>query len=171
MTAFSVGRTTAARIASTLTATLVLAFGVAACGDDDDEPASDSSAATEETSTSEDAASAEEVTVTADEYSFDLSATPTADTKSVTFDNQGKEFHVLIFARINEGFTVDEAIELEGEKGSAEIVAEAEGPPGESTTLEIKKPIEPGAYAMLCPIGGPEGPHYKLGQLEEFEIQ
>ena len=115
------------------------------------------SAATEETSTSEDAASAEKVTVTAEEYSFDLSTTPTTETQSVTFDNQGKEFHVLIFARINEGFTVDEAIKLEGQKGSAEIVGEAEGPPGESTTLEIKKPIEPGEYAMLCPIGGPEG--------------
>jgi hypothetical protein len=164
-------RRTFLRLVSTLTAVTVLAVGAIACGDDDDDSASDSSAATEETSSSEDAASAEEVTVTADEYSFDLSATPTADTKSVTFDNQGKEFHVLIFARINEGFTVDEAIKLEGQKGSAEIVAEAEGPPGESTTIDIKKPIEAGEYAMLCPVGGPEGPHYKLGQLEEFEIQ
>lgn len=119
----------------------------------------------------EDTASAEEVTVTAEEYSFDLSATPTAETKSVIFDNQGKEFHVLIFARINEGFTVDEAIKLEGREGSAELIAEAEAPPGEATTVEIKKLIEPGEYAMLCPIGGPEGSHYKLGQLEEFEIQ
>ena len=161
---------TLVRLCFTLTAVAVLAFGVAACGDDDDESASDS-AATEEAATSEDAASAEEVTVTAEEYSFDLSATPTADTKSVTFDNQGKEFHVMIFARINEGFTVDEAIKLQGEKGSAEIVGEAESAPGKSTTIEVKKPIEPGEYAMLCPISGPEGAHYELGQLEEFEIQ
>ena len=33
------------------------------------------------------------------------------------------------------------------------------------------KPLKPGSYAMLCPIGGPQGPHYKLGQLQEFEIQ
>ena len=159
------------RLVSALAVVTALAFGVAACGDDDEEPASDSSAATEEASSSEDAASAEEVTVTAEEYSFDLSTTPTAETKSVAFDNQGKEFHVLIFARINEGFTVDEAIKLEGQKGSAEIIGQAESPPGKSTTLEVKKPIEPGEYAMLCPIGGPEGPHYKLGQLEEFEVQ
>ncbi len=89
----------------------------------------------------EDTASAEEVTVPAEEYSFDLSATPTAETKSVI------------------------------KKGSAELIAEAEAPPGKATTVEIKKPIEPGEYAMLCPIGGPEGSHYKLGQLEEFEIQ
>ena len=69
--------------------------------------------------------------VTATEYDFDLSATPTADTANVNFVNDGKEFHVLIFAKINEGFTVDEAIKLEGQKGSAEIVGEAEAAPGD----------------------------------------
>jgi hypothetical protein len=137
-----------------------LGLGVAACGDDEGE--SDSS---------EEAASAEEVTVTAEEYTFDLSATPAADTKSVTFDNQGKEFHVMIFARINEGFTVDEAVKMQGEKGSAELIAQTEAPPGKTKTVPVKKPIEPGSYAMLCPIEGPEGAHYKLGQLEEFEIE
>ncbi|MDQ2676938.1 MAG: hypothetical protein M3Y34_09030, partial [Actinomycetota bacterium] len=53
-----------------------LAFGVAACGDDD-ESSEGSESATEE------AASAEEVTVTATEYDFELSATPTTDTQSV----------------------------------------------------------------------------------------
>lgn len=161
----STRRSTPVRVVSTLTASLALALGASACGDDDDEPASDSSASSEET------ASAEEVTVIAKEYSFDLSATPTAETKSVTFDNQGEELHVLIFARINEGFTLDEAIELEGNKGSATTIAQTEAAPGKVKTLEIKKPIEPGEYAMLCPIGGPEGFHYELGQLEEFEIQ
>jgi hypothetical protein len=137
------------------------ALGLSACGDDEE---SSSGSASEE-------ASAEEVTVTATEYEFDLSATPGADTKSVTFQNDGKEFHVMIFARINEGYTVEEAIKLQGEKGSAEEVASLEGPPGQSTTADIKGPIEPGSYAILCPIEGPEGAHYELGQLEEFEIE
>jgi hypothetical protein len=148
------------------TAAVVLAaslgLALAACGDDDSDSDSGST---------EEAASAEEVTLTAEEYTFDLSATPTADTKQVTFDNQGKEPHVMIFARINEGFTVDEAVKLEGEKGSAEVVAQAEAPSGKSQVAKIKKPIEPGEYAMLCPIGSPDGPHYKLGQLEEFSIE
>jgi plastocyanin len=142
------------------------ALGLSACGDDEE---SSTTAAEGEASTEE--ASAEEVTVTATEYEFDLSATPTADTKNVTFTNDGKEFHVMIFARINEGFTVDEAVELQGKKGSAEVVAEVEGPPGESSSVPVKGPIEPGEYAMLCPVGGPDGPHYKLGQLEEFSIE
>ena len=142
-----------------------LAFGVAACGDDDDE-GSESSETTEET------ASAEEVTVTATEYEFDLSATPTTDTQSVTFDNQGEEFHVMVFALLSEGVSVEEAIAAQGEKGTATLVAEAEAAPGESTTVEVKEPVEPGGpYVMLCPIEGKEGAHYELGQLEEFDVE
>ena len=158
------GGSTQRRALIATTAALALAFGVAACGDDEEESAG-------EATTEEVAASAEEVTVTADEYSFDLSATPSAETKSVTFDNQGKEFHVMIFARLNEGFTLDEAVELEGKKGSAVTLAEAEAPPGKSTTVDIEDPIEPGSYVMLCPISGKDGPHYKLGQLQEFDIE
>ncbi len=157
-------RRRASRSAFIATTALVFALGVAACGDDEDESADDAAPAETE-------ASAEDVTLTAIEYEFDLSATPTADTKSVTFDNQGKEFHVMVFARINEGFTVDDAVKAQGKKGTAVSVAEAEAPPGKSVTVDIKKPIEPGSYAMLCPIPGPNGPHYKLGQLQEFDIE
>jgi plastocyanin len=145
-------------------AALALGLGVAACGDDEEE-------GTDEAATEETTASAEEVTLTATEYEFDLSATPTAETQSVTFDNQGEEGHVMIFAKINEGFTVDEAVELQGKKGSADVVAEADAGPGESKTVDVKGPIEPGSYAMLCPIPGPDGPHYQLGQLQEFDIE
>jgi hypothetical protein len=154
-----------ARFATAAAVAAALAFGVAACGDDDEESA-DGGAATEATET----AGAEEVTVTATEYEFDLSATPTADTKSITFDNQGKKFHVMIYARLNEGFTVDQAIELQGEKGSAETLAEAEAAPGKSATVEVKGTAEPGSYVMLCPIEDKDGAHYELGQLEEFEL-
>jgi hypothetical protein len=157
------GRSATRRRVPVLLATLALGLGVAACGDDEDEGTDE--AATEETT------SAEDLTLTAVEYEFDLSATPDAETKTVTFDNQGEEFHVMIFARINEGFTVDEAVKLEGKKGSADVVAEAEAEPGASKTVDVKGPLEPGSYAMLCPIGGPDGPHYKLGQLQEFDIE
>ena len=142
-----------------------LAFGVAACGDDDDEGSSESEATTEET------ASAEEVTVTATEYEFDLSATPTADTQSVTFDNQGEKFHVMVWAQIAEGVTLEEAIAAEGEKGTATLVAQAEAAPGKSTTVDVKETPEAGPYVMLCPIEDEDGPHYELGQLEEFDIE
>lgn len=146
----------------------LLAGGLAACGDDD-ETTTSAQATTEET------ASAEEVTLTADdaggEYTFELSTTPTAETKSVVFDNQGSAAHALIFARLGEGYTVDEAYKLEGKKGSATTLVEGGAGPGQTSTFAVKGELTPGEYAMLCPIGGPDGPHYKLGQLEEFEIE
>jgi len=143
-----------------------LAFGVAACGDDDDDEGSETDAP--DTAETE---SAEEVTVTATEYEFDLSATPTAETEEVTFDNQGKKFHVMVWAQIAEDVTLEEAIKAEGEKGTATLVAEAEAAPGESTTVEIEDDIAPGPYVMLCPIEDEDGPHYELGQLEEFDVE
>jgi hypothetical protein len=141
-------------------ASLALIAGVAAgCGDDEGDEG--------ETT----AADATAVTVTAKEFSFDLSTTPTAETKTITFDNAGELQHAMVFARINEGFTVDEAIKLEGGKGSAVEVAQAAAAPGEQETVTVRGPIEPGESAMLCPIVTEEGPHYKLGQLEEFSIE
>ena len=137
-----------------------LAVFAGACGGDDDD-------------SGDEEASSTDVTVTAKEYQFDLSATPTADTQEVTLQNDGKLPHALIFARINEGFTVDEAFELEGEKGSAEEVIQAfEVKPGETKSAQVKGPLEPGSYAMLCPIPAGGGKtHFSLGQVQEFEVE
>lgn len=155
-----------ARLIAVLAALIALSLFAVACGDDDEGSGSGSE-------TSQESGPAK-VTLTAQDtpdYSFKLSATPTADTKSVTFKNEGTQQHVMIFARINEGFTLDEAFQMEGKGGSATVVAEGDAKPGQTRTLQIDKPLKPGHYAMLCPIGGPKGPHYKLGQLQEFDIQ
>ena len=145
---------------------LALTMGIVACGDDDDDSA-DSAATTTET------ASAETVDVSGTEYAFELSATPTADTKEITFTNDGAEEHDLIFARINEGFTLDDAIKEEGEKGTADMIGFTVAKPGEEgKPIEVKQPLEPGNYAMLCTVaskGGP--PHFELGMQEEFTIE
>jgi len=140
----------------------MLAIGLTACGSDDSTEATDSSTATE--------ASTGSVDVTATEYEFDLSANPSTDTTEINFVNDGAEEHALVFAKLNDGYTVDEAFELQGKKGSAVNYGSTGAKPGQSSTIEIKKPIEPGHYILLCPISGPDGPHYKLGQLEEFDI-
>jgi hypothetical protein len=158
------------RLFAVLAALIALSLFAVACGDDDDEG---SGSGSEETTQAE-SGGAETVTLTADDkpdYTFTLSTTPTAETKTVKFKNVGTQQHVLIFARINEGFTLDEAFQMQGEGGSATVVAEGDAKPGQTRTLQVTKPLKPGRYAMLCPIGGPQGPHYKLGQLQEFEIQ
>ena len=143
---------------------LALGAGVAACGSDDEDTTSASDETTE-------TASAEEVSLTTgdtdDGYTWEVDPIPTADTKSISYTNDSQEPHALIFARVNEGYTLEEAYELEGEKGSATTVAEGEVGPGETAEIKVKGKIEPGDYAMLCPIPG----HYQQGQLEEFEIQ
>jgi hypothetical protein len=161
--------TTSARaryLAATFAVTGGLGLAAFGCGDDDSTTSASSDTSSETTTE----ASADTVDVTADEFSFDVSAAPTTDTKSFSVTNDGKEFHVMIFAQLGEGYTVDEAVKLQGEKGSATTFAEAEIPPGKTVEAEVKGEIGPGEYVMLCPVGGPEGPHYELGQLEEFEI-
>lgn len=139
---------------------ILLGVGLSACGGDD---STDSTEATDAATT----ADATTVDVTATEYEFALSATPTTDTTEVNFINDGEEEHALVFAKINDGFTVEEAYELEGKKGSAVLYGDTGAKPGKESTIKIDKPIEPGNYAMLCPIPG----HMELGQLEEFEIE
>jgi hypothetical protein len=109
---------------------------------------------------------------TADGYTWDVSPTPSAETKSVTLQNEVEEEHGLIFARLGKGYTVDEAYELEGEKGSAtEVIRTTGAGPGKSATADVTEPLDPGDYVLLCPLVGKDGPHYKLGQLDQFAIE
>ena len=158
-----------AAIAVTVVGLAIAGGGLAACGDDDETTGGGETAATEET------ASAEEVSLTTGDteggFAWEVEPTPTAETKTITYTNESKQPHALIFARINEGYTLDEAYKLQGRKGSATIVAETDEKtspqPGETVTVDVTESIEPGHYAMLCPIPG----HYQQGQLKEFEIE
>jgi hypothetical protein len=150
-------------------------LGLVACGGDDEEEATESASAGRVTVTTSDAADGG--------YIWEVSPTPTAETILVNFKNESKQPHALIFARLGEGYTVDEAVELEGEKGSATQVmrrtfspernhdgGQQAGPPtGE--IADVTKPLTPGDYVMLCPLAGKDGPHYKLGQLAKFTIE
>ena len=145
------------------------ALGLVACGGDDDEETTE--------------ASAGRVTVTTTDtpdgrYTWEVSPTPTAETTLVNFKNESKDEHALLFARLGEGYTVDEAVELEGRKGSAtEMMRTTFAPPAPRDAsnfgeiADVTKPLTPGDYVMLCPLSGKDGPHYKLGQLAEFVIE
>ena len=151
------------------------ALGLVACGGDDDEETTE--------------ASAGRVTVTTSDagdgrYTWEVSPTPTAETTLVNFKNESEEDHALVFARLGEGYTVDEAVELEGKKGSATEVIRTTFAPARKRTAggqqsgsptgkvaDVTKPLTPGDYVMLCPLAGKDGPHYKLGQLAQFAIE
>ena len=143
----------------------VMVLGAGGCGGNDDEGTTEASAEAVTVTTSD----------TADGYTWDLSATPTAETTSVTLKNESKEGHGLVFARLGEGYTVDEAYKLQGKKGSAtEVIRPTGAGPGKSATADVAEPqtksLQAGEYVLLCPLAGKNGPHYKLGQLAEFTI-
>jgi hypothetical protein len=51
-------------------------------------------------------------------------------------------------------------------------VVQDDAAPGKTKTIPLEGTLEPGNYAMLCPIPGPGGKtHYELGQLEEFTLE
>ena len=113
------------------------ALGLVACGGDDDEETTEASAGRVTVTTSD----------TADGgYTWEVSPTPTAETTLVNFKNESKEPHALIFARLGEGYTVDEAVELEGKKGSAtQVIRTDVHPGGESRPRADNKPgLPPG---------------------------
>jgi len=154
------------------------ALGLVACGGDGDKETTEAASPGRVTVTTSDAADGR--------YTWDVSPTPTAETNLVVFKNESKEPHALIFAKLSEGYTVDEAVELEGRKGSAtEVIGRTFVPPvnhdaGGGPSVEIadvmkphgvKEPLTPGDYVMLCPLAGKDGPHYKLGQLAQFAIE
>lgn len=161
-------RRTGWRLGAIVASALALGAGVmVGCGDDDEEPAN---TAVEETGAQE--SSPAEVTVTADEYSFDLSETPTGGETTFRLVNEGKEFHVMLLAKINEGFTLEEAFEMEGEEGSAEELGALEAPPGQEAKKTVEADLEPGEYAMVCPVTTKAGKsHFELGQRVEFSIE
>jgi hypothetical protein len=138
-----------------------LALALGACGDDDEET----------TTAAEETTAGSEITVTADEYSFELSEEPQAGPATFALDNVGEEDHVLILAKLAADATLEDALEAEGEEGTTESMEFLEAPAGEEAPETISTELTPGNYAMVCPVETKDGePHFELGQQEEFEI-
>jgi hypothetical protein len=138
---------------------IAMAVLAAGCGGEPEEPA-------------EEAAAPTEIAVTADEYSFEVSDTPTAGKATFSLENVGEQPHVLILAKLAEDATAQEAIEAQGRKGTAEMLGQLEAGPGETAEQTIDAELTAGNYLMVCPVRTKESkkPHFALGQQEEFEI-
>lgn len=103
------------------------------------------------------------------DYAFDFEVPTEAGRYSFVSTNDGEEGHVMILVKIEEGSTIDEVIEAEGEAG-AEVVLESEfaAPGGE---LVVTADLTPGDWALLCPVtDAEETPHFVHGMIEEFTI-
>ena len=148
------------RSRSILTASIIGAIAAVGCGGDDEE----------ETTAAEDAGGGQEITVTADEYTFELSGTPAAGPATFRLDNVGEERHELILAQLAEDATADDAIKAQGEKGTTEFVRRVVAAPGQEAKQTIDAELEPANYLMVCALSKNGKPHFTLGQREEFEV-
>lgn len=105
------------------------------------------------------------VEVTAVDYSFEVPEQIAAGRTSFVLTNTGAEAHFMLLSRIVQG-TMEEALAYEGDPEEAGLVEDVEGgesglaAPGGQDVETVTVDLEPGNYAMLCFVPGPDGtPH------------
>lgn len=165
----------------------VLALGLVACGDDDDdEPAAPAESAT--------AAPRGSATVTIDmiDHGYQVSGALIAGGR-LKFANKGNEFHMVGLGRFKAGKTLADLQKVlrearpttaeggaaggEDEQGpTAEILDEVGLPgsfmgPGESAEVTLPD-LQPGTYALICFIRteGEGAPHFEHGMVGQLDV-
>ncbi len=154
-----------------ITAVLLAGGALTACGDDSGGGGS--------------AASDNAITITASEYKFDVSGEATGGFTQVTFENDGKEPHILIPFKLKPGKTAADALPIlasEEEPDPAEAAAVFDGDPdtafygtpgflapGDTETTVANFPA--GNYVLVCFLPSPEGEvHASLGMAKDFTV-
>jgi hypothetical protein len=153
----------------------VVALGLlgAGCGGDGSGTAT---AATAASADHDEAAPATELTVTAGDYTFGLSATTVAAGRlPVELHNQGAEPHQLMVARLHDGVTIDDYLGAAAEsEASAEALVDNAGGVNAvdaGATRTGYADLEPGRYVVLCFLPTPEGPsHLHEGMVAELTV-
>lgn len=109
------------------------------------------------------------VDVTATDFHFDADFPTSAGRYSFVINNDGAEPHLAILARLEDGVTVEQALQAEGEEGVAESFESEVAPPGEQTVVSAE--LTPGNWVLICPIPDAEGtPHVAMGMVHDFTI-
>ena len=121
----------------------------------------------------EPAEAATQVPVVATEYTFEVPEVAAGPTAFV-LDNQGQEAHFMVIAQVLQG-TLDEALQFEGDPEAEGLVADVGdsgiAAPGGGDPEVANVELEPGNYAMLCFVPGPDGtPHAFMGMAVEFTV-
>ncbi len=109
------------------------------------------------------------VDVTATDYHFDATFPTTIGRYSFVMTNSGAEPHLLILAHLEDGATIEEVLESEGETGLIASFESEFAAPG--SEVVVTADLEPGRWVVVCPIPDAEQvPHLALGMVHEFEI-
>ncbi len=116
------------------------------------------------------------VDVVATEYTFAFDTELTAGRTSFVMTNPGAEVHFMEISQLAEGHTMEEALAYEGDPEEGGLVtgvrfgSDLAAPGGEDEEV-ITADLEPGNWAMLCFIPGPDGtPHAFSGMAIPFTV-
>jgi uncharacterized cupredoxin-like copper-binding protein len=115
------------------------------------------------------------VIVTATDFSFAMPATLPAGPTKFQLVNHGQQLHHLFLVRLNDGKTAADLVAAMKTPGPMPTWALAEGGPNgvdpARSSLATIVDLEPGRYAALCIIPGPDGvPHVMKGMIREFIV-
>jgi uncharacterized cupredoxin-like copper-binding protein len=127
----------------------------------------------EEEAATEPLEGAEIIEVAAVDFAFEgIPDTVPAGDVSFHMTNEGDAAHEMFMARLGEGVELDDLLAMEEEPSpeQAEEIGGTFAPPGESAYLNAEG-LEPGTYAVVCFIPGPEGKaHHELGMKQTFQV-
>jgi uncharacterized cupredoxin-like copper-binding protein len=120
--------------------------------------------------------SANQLSVTALDFSFELPASAPGGPTTITLANKGQDEHQAQTALIAEGKTIEDVIAaLQGpdETAAFALLTFTGGPtgvvPGAEATVAVD--LAPGNYAFLCFIAGADGvPHIAKGMVAPLEV-
>ena len=117
---------------------------------------------------------AQVVPVAGVDYAFEgIPAEIAAGPTSFEFTNEGEAAHEMFIARLGEGVVLDELLASDEEptdEQAQDIGGTFSEPGGDVTYVNVEN-LEPGTYAVLCFIPGPEGkPHFELGMKTTFTV-
>lgn len=114
-----------------------------------------------------------DVHVTLRDFAFDAPDTIPAGETTFDVTNAGQQIHEMGMIKVDEGFTVEEALEsLGGAEGPYTVVGALYGLEGGAegwTTIDLT----PGTYALVCFVTDPESgaPHIALGMQDSFTVE
>ncbi len=137
-----------------------------ACGRGE-QPATDTTAATENTSVPT-------IDLTANDYAFQAPDTVQAGPTWIRMTNAGKEFHHVIVYHLADGHTVDELLKAAAGGQSPEWAHPLGGPiapsPGGPATLTAVN-LGAGTYALICVVPSADGmPHVAKGMARQMMV-
>jgi hypothetical protein len=166
-----------------------LTFALSACGSDDDTPAGaavpDTTVAAPTTTPAAPTTTAAPVPtttaapapapatdvleITATEYAFAGPDHVAAGPHTLRLVNAGKEVHEIVIARLNDGVTLEQALQADDPSTVVSGLAQAMAAPG--ATAEIPVVLTPGNWAAVCMLPAPDGqPHAAHGLVSRFTV-